>query len=276
MRRGRDNGFLYDADGTTLIGVNLGADYCSEHEWGIKGLQGDFAIPFGVEGKVGLAKRTITAVPAEPDFMLSKSPKRAVLFFQPVGYLGGETAETRQAEAIKHRITRSELTLYGDRTMATAWDEKSFGVHVTEKKDIAALVEIYDAFRRKDAAIWLGGGGVFQNAGLVLAIVSRIPKDKADGMREADEDRIKLVAAAKATGIEARLEKAGRRWFALSPGWKLESTTRGEVKTKHEVMFFLNPMEQHRYNSGWYTVEQLDEWAVDRGPIPKQATEARA
>jgi hypothetical protein len=263
-----DNGFLYDTDGTTLIGVNLGADYCAEHEWGIKGLHGAFAIPFGDDEKLGLAKRTITAVVSDALTFVRKK-KYAVLYFEQSYYMKDADAAERRADEIKRVTTKGELHLYGERTLATAWDEKSFGVHVTDDKGIAALAEIYEAFQRKDAAIWLGGGGVFQNAGLVLAIVSRVPADKAEGMRAADEDRIKLVAAAKATGIEERLRAAKREWFALSPGWPLKSTHRGDVKTEHPVMFFLNPREQRRYESGWFTVEQLDEWAQDKGPVLK-------
>ena len=274
MRRGMDNGFLYDTDGTTLIGVNLGADYCSEHEWGIKGLHGSFAIPFSDDKKLGLKKRTITAF-ASSELTFVREKERAVLYFEHSYYMKDADAAKKREDAIRHVTTKGELHLYGERTLGTAWDADSFGVHVTDEKGIAALAEIYDAFCRKDAAIWLGGGGVFQNAGLVLAIVSRVPADKAEDMRAADEDRIKLLAAAKATGIEERLRAAKREWFALSPGWPLKSTHRGDVKTAHPVVFFLNPREQRRYESGWFTVEQLDEWAQDKGPVVKTSKEAR-
>jgi len=273
MRRGMDNGFLYDTDGTTLIGVNLGADYCSEHEWGIKGLHGSFAIPFSDDKKLGLKKRTITAF-ASSELTFVREKERAVLYFEHSYYMKDADAAKKREDAIRHVTTKGELHLYGERTLGTAWDADSFGVHVTDEKGIAALAEIYDAFCRKDAAIWLGGGGVFQNAGLVLAIVSRVPADKAEDMRAADEDRIKLLAAAKATGIEERLQKAGRRWFALSPRWFMGGRN-NERKSKHPVMFWLNPMEQHLFDSNLFTVEDLDEWAQDKGPVVKTSKEAR-
>lgn len=270
MRRGRDNGFLYDTDGTTLIGVDLGSDHVSEHEWGIKGTQDSFGIQFTDNAKLGLEKRSITKLPPSPDFTLVKKKNVAVLYFRHVGYVpSGKSAETEQADSIKHAITQRELTLYDDHTLATAWDEDSFGVHATDPKQIAALEEIYEAFQRKDGAIWLGGGGnPFQNAGLVLAIVSRVPKDKAEGMRAVDEDRIKLLASAANTKLEAQLKAAGKSWFALSPRWAADTEFAKEKdKTAYDVVFWLNPREQDIHNSGWFTVEQLRQWAENKGPV---------
>ena len=103
MRRGRDNGFLYDTDGTTLTGVNLGADYCSEHEWGIKGIQASFGIELADDKKLGLEKRTITTLPASPDLIFVKSKKSAVLYFRRVGYVSeGKSAADEQANVIKY------------------------------------------------------------------------------------------------------------------------------------------------------------------------------
>ena len=37
--------------------------------------------------------------------------------------------------------------------------------------------------------------------------------------------------------------------------------------TKQDVRFWLNPAEQHTYKSGWFTVEELKQWAKGEGPI---------
>lgn len=34
-------------------------------------------------------------------------------------------------------------------------------------------------------------------------------------------------------------------------------------------MFWLNPMNQKKYNHGWFTIEELQQWAKDNGPIVK-------
>ena len=43
-----------------FVGIDLGADFCAEHEWGIKGIVREF----GVDGnKVGIDGRMVTVVP---------------------------------------------------------------------------------------------------------------------------------------------------------------------------------------------------------------------
>lgn len=86
------------------------------------------------------------------------------------------------------------------------------------------------------------------------------PQVRADVLAT-DREHKRLLAAAAATGIEQRLKAAKRGWYALSPGWVDER--------KQEVHFFLNPMEQPRYNHGWFTVAELDAWAAGHGPVMK-------
>jgi len=33
------------------------------------------------------------------------------------------------------------------------------------------------------------------------------------------------------------------------------------------VVFWLNPTEQHKYNFGWFNIEDLTDWASDKGKI---------
>jgi hypothetical protein len=115
--------------------------------------------------------------------------------------------------------------------------------------------------------MWIGGGGVFQNGGLVLAIASKMPADKKQTMYDLDANHDKLLKASRKTGIEERLQKANKKYFALSPRWAEKDK---ELTTKFPVVYWLNPFEQHLNNHGWYTVEQLDQWIEGKGPIPKE------
>lgn len=63
-----------------------------------------------------------------------------------------------------------------------------------------------------------------------------------------------------ATRIEEMLKKAGKGYFALS---------RPRKNDAGELTMWLNPMEQHKYESGWYTIKQLEDWAKDKGPVMK-------
>jgi len=129
----------------------------------------------------------------------------------------------------------------------------------TDKK---AIEELYDAFHNLDVTISVGGGNVFENGGLHLVIKSRIPKETIDEVYQQDLDDLKLKKAASSTGIYEKLEKAGKGFYALSPKWKDEE--------KKEVIFWLNPQEQHANNFGWYTVSDLKDWIKGKGKIPKE------
>lgn len=147
----------------------------------------------------------------------------------------------------------------GENNIVSMWDEQGFAVLCGNEGDIASLKEIYDSFSKKDIAIWRGGGGVFKNAGLVIAIASRLPKEVTDNWYQADADNKKIKEEVLAMGIEAKLRKAGKGYFALSPRRQGD----GSIK------FWLNPTEQDKNNHGWYDLKDLEEWAENRGPIPK-------
>ena len=259
MRRARDNGLLKNENGD-LIGINLGADYCAEHEWGIK----DLKRLFGIKGEgYGLAKRTMTEIPMHNNYRTCKT-EVGVYLIETKKELILMVGTTPPEKADEKSMARYELSHWDDK-LSTAWDERSFGISARSPEDKAAVKRIYDAIQGGDLAIWLGGGGVFQNAGLVLAIASKVPADKAKQLSDADHDAEKLQKASDATGICQRLKDAGRHYFACSPRWPHAGEKK---KTKHPVVYWLNPMEQDKNNYGWFTVEDLDKWIKNEGPIP--------
>ena len=114
-------------------------------------------------------------------------------------------------------------------TVAAAWDENGFAIHVRGSENVQCLEELAEAIRAKTLAD--------------------------------DEDYQRMLSTAEATGIEQLLKDAGKRFYALSPRWADD--------TKQDVRFWLNPAEQHAYKSGWFTVEELKQWSKDEGPILK-------
>ena len=84
-------------------------------------------------------------------------------------------------------------------------------------------------------------------------------------MREAHLDHIALQKASDEIGIHDKLRKAGKEFFALSPRWAKDVRT---SKTAYPVVYWLNPMHQNIYNYGYFTVEELEQWIDDCGPIP--------
>lgn len=248
MRHGTNPRLVTD-DGN-LIAVDLSADFCSEHEWGIAGIRG--ALGIGADPKaVGLDARRATEVPKT--LLYKKLDDGAAL-----GLLSEWTAE-REPESFPDR----QLGGLRGRDLVAAWDESTFGIRVATAL-VPALEQLHAAFKALDVAVWLGGHrGLLENAGLMLAIVSRVPEQHAQAMREADADHAALKAAATATGIEAELRAAGLRWFALSPRW-------ADAK-KRSVKFWLNPYQQDIHEAGWFTVKELRQWKQGKGPVMKAA-----
>jgi hypothetical protein len=71
----------------------------------------------------------------------------------------------------------------------------------------------------------------------------------------------------KDTKIEEKIKKADLRYFALSPRWCNDGE---KTRTKYPIVFWLNPHDQHIYNSGWFTVEELEQWISKTGPVLKK------
>lgn len=237
-----------------LVGFNLGADYCAEHEWGIKGIVREFRID---RDKVGIDGRMVTVVPESlvyTDITYEKM-KCHLLVLVPYYYQEDDLKIT------KDDLRRWELCTYRfeEKGITTAWDEKSFAILVTDKyKD--ELKELYEAFINLDVAVGIAPSEAFKNGGLKFCIKSRLPKETIQSIKDADLDYLALQKAVEETGIKKILENAKCRYYALSPRWKDDG--------KKEVIFWLNPMEQDKNNFGWFTVEDLKDWAKGKGKIP--------
>jgi hypothetical protein len=301
MRRGHDQGWLLDENGRT-VGINLGADFTAEHEWGIKGIQRAWGISAD-KTVFGIARRTITTIPGLVDTFDRESPKAASLGYREWGLkrrtsppeaalifarygaekylqqLSGEGGKVNphsicevQLPSLKYCRKGEEESVYN--TISTAWDEGSFGVHVRGLGNVNRLREVWEAIQRKDLGIWTGGGHVFQRAGLVLGIISRCPASGLEMMRAADRDRDKLEKASALIGLDKELTAKGKKWFALSPRWV--KTDDDKNKTEFPVQYWLNPYEQDKYNHGWFTVEQLREWGDNKGPVMMTADQMAA
>lgn len=259
MRRAttmRGKEWIYAPNGD-LAGIAMGSDFCSEHEWGVKSLR----MKFGTDESLdGIERRIIREVPKELRWV--EQGKGLGIFLSPL------ESYYRQPEG-KGGWMDSELRPYGDETVVCAWDEKSFGIAAYGEKDKKNLKVLWEAFQKKDVAFWTNIGVFHIGGGLIFCIASQVPEKDKYAMKESDLDYRNLLEESVKTGIEEELKAAGKRWYALSPKWSKEihSTVNGKIKTQYPVIYWLNPMEQHLDNYGWWTVEQLREWARGTGPI---------
>ena len=255
MREGHDNAIL-EIDGK-FVGINFGADSCAEHEWGIARIR----YAFGMNDELdGLEKRIIRTVPLEMKY----GRKFAEVKAADGSFRGFEFSYEPPSRSVpKERLPlarKSKKPLASwemPSELWTAWSGEDFAVVSDNSATRVKLHFVYEAILRCDAAIWLGGGGVFQNAGFVIAVASELPKHVTDAWFKSDLERRQLLKDAADTGIEKTLRSAGKEWYALSPCREKDGT----------ITFWLNPTKQDIYSRGRFTVEQLRQWASDEGPV---------
>jgi hypothetical protein len=280
MRRGSKPEFIYDktrpstwpkdgvkpeGDKGLLLGVNLSADFCAEHEWGIKPLKTEFGIPDKLP-IYGMKRRKVTVLPADLGWVE----------FNSTYFMG--TREVKEGKAKKvgdkklsnagfvyHRWYNRKpadlalnMELHGV-GLRGAWSEQDFAAVSSDSDDIEALREIFAEFSKMNIIIMLSGSGIpFGNPGLLIAIADRIPLLFVEQWYKHDKDQHKVTTEFAATGIEEILKDAGKRYFALSPRRQEDGSLR----------YWLNPYEQRVNNGGWYTLQDLLDWVKGEGPIP--------
>ena len=216
---------------------------------GIREIKRALGVPEEVTTKnAGIKARTVTAFDGRLFFFYINGDY-SILVFRAYGCAGDGIGRN------------DELNLQPGE-LAAAWSSYDFGI-VVAKPFQKFLKDLYEAFGHKDVAIGFGSTLEIENAGLVLVIASLFSKEARAELRQGDISQIRLKRTAARTNIHKVLERAGKRYFALSPRWKDEK--------EKEIIFFLNPCEQEENNYGWFTLQDLIWWAKNKGPIPKQA-----
>ncbi len=251
MQPGLHNNGLIE-DGGKVVGICFGADATSEHEGGHGPLKEMFGLPSNVSrGCFGLDARTVTKIPSH-------------LFFFQFGYTTYLICSRGLNWLDEKRLTQSTLDRLiharKDERLSTAWDEASFGVRLLDDRG-EVLQGIYNRMRSNDAVIFQISGA-WIGKGLHICVKSSVPEKIKTWFEEQDTSRLNLLEAFAATGIETRVKASGKRYFALSPRWFDEKS--GIFK------IWLNPWDQDMYHSNWFTVEELDAWIRDEGPVLKQ------
>lgn len=143
--------------------------------------------------------------------------------------------------------------------MRAAWGKNGFAVAVRGAQDIDMLRQLRERFAEADIALGSLRLPEFAVTSNAIVVPSRLNPKALEAVRAADLDAIQLHEAATQTGIEAELRKAGRRWYALSAGWR--------DKAHNQVHFFINPQDQKNHNHGWFTPGELRRWIRNEGPV---------
>ncbi len=177
-----------DSTGKKATGAFLGYDFCSEHEWGIKGVLEQFGIPKDTPA-LGVGRRRVRQVP-KTLVWAKQGIREGILLPQPVA-----ASYEKDIQGLYWRT----LHLSEAKGLQSAWDEDSFIITSDRRADIGLLRQVYDAILRKDAAVGvlslnrnpLGGQG------LGFAIISRMGRDTLKRWRDADREQQALQRAKK-------------------------------------------------------------------------------
>lgn len=274
-----EQGIIREESGE-FVGFSFGYDYCAEHEWGIKDIIRSFGIPTSDRKIFGFPKRTITqSVEGALKYLTGitlkktskqnkgKNKKMDILVFYPYTY-AEFNLERHLGQLPLFHLSSDHFDSDLDKKIATAWDDHSFAIAVMEPEHKVLLKELYDAFLRNDVSIGLSDqSNPFGGSGLNMLIPSKVSKEVKNRVRDMDKEHEKMMTEFEKTGIENKLKDAGKKYFALSPR-RIDADQKEKQKTKHNIVCWLNPMEQQLNNSGWFTIEELELWAKDKGPIP--------
>lgn len=275
------------AESGEFVGFCLGYDHCAEHEWGIDGIIHSFGIPRYNRKLFGIPKRIITkSVDDKLKLITDVATKHTndnfgkidILLFSP--HDSQINLQYYLDQLPLTHLSPNRTSINFDKKIATAWNENSFAIAVSVLNHSAYLKELHDAFLKKDVSVGLydqknslNDFGLTMSSeldplsGLTILIVSKVPKNVKDLMRDTDKKSEKIITEFEKTRIENTLKKAGKKYFALSPS-SIDDEQKKQKGTKYNILCWLNPSNQHENNFGWYTIEELEMWANDGGPIP--------
>jgi hypothetical protein len=246
-----DTGFIQDKKGK-VTGINLGFDFCAEHEWGISKLRRAFGV--GVGHEVGIDTNLITQAPKE--LRLIEKDGAVCLIYS-------HFYDPDRAKEISDRIAQEQFDRLSDKyrngNVVAAWDEGSFAVSTNGKGGETDFLRLlYEEMGKNNVVLGLKASA-FMGNGLMFCLRNSYSKKEEDDILEAHLSQKRLSAYVESTGILERLKTANCRYFACSPKWKDEFES--------DVIFWLNPMEQEINNFGWMTVQDLDDWIAGKGKV---------
>lgn len=295
MRKAFRDVQLIEADNGNVVGVNLGYDFCSEHEWGIKGIKSLLGVPnksksndpyevIGIEHHLqSRAPELIVSIHANQWLSLQgiifhtftkRKEKYSVLLVSNSHSesikesLGIEftTAINSECDKTLKRAIKSFLKgkidpkqFWAEETLLSSWDSDGFILRA-KGEDAEKLQVLHQMLIDGKAAVGrLTDKYSFGRGGIVFMNSDCIDDEEREAVKQSHLDHNKLIEAFSATGIEKQIEDAGLRFYALKPQWANEEKT--------ELVFWLNPCEQQKYNSGWMTLEDLQQWCQGTGKI---------
>ena len=203
MKKARNAKFIYN-ENKECVGIDLGADFVAEHEFGIKGIKEMFGIsefkPKQVSknfiGKIqdffnenkyepvfGIEKRAITKLPLEK-LSIRKVQRNKKTYYTLITDIYNSYTKNLPMELNMNYFCAK----VNEEDVGTVWDGRcGFGIIVDKehKKDLELIVK---AFNNLDIVIGQASSMAFKNGGLVIMIKSKINKEMADLIYKQDKE----------------------------------------------------------------------------------------
>jgi hypothetical protein len=265
MRKAYTTKWLRDSD--NILGVSLSGNFCSEHEIGIKQIQKSFKMR---ETPKRFKHLSINTIPEDELYFVDDGTYAVLLFdfnLNPKrSHIPSRTKLIKES-TVQDFLEQNGLVPREGQDLWGAWSNEDFCICAKGQRR-KALRKIYNGFLDKDISIWYGYFVRDFDGTLNIAVTSEIPKEFKKVVNNTFLEKELLKKEADKTKIESVLKEAGKKWFALSPKFIKEEDKKGR-NTKYDVVFWLNPQRQDINDFGWYTVEELQQWAKDEGPVLK-------
>lgn len=257
----------------SVIGFSIGYDFVAEHGSRADWVTEDFGVPTP-RFPEGVEDRRITRAPKALGFLTYMSGPRdrrkkrnipaALLYLTKRSrFMEPPTDAIELAHMLDVEFWAHDGDSFYDPArddIACAWSaHDGFAIHVRGQSNVEQLRELYEAMQNRSIAIGSGSSIEFLHTPVSFIYIDRMSDELKATVLENDLQYRELHEAADATGIEERLKAAGRGWYALSPAW-----CDGPGSS---LRFFLNPRDQRKYDFGCFTLEELEAWIHDEGPV---------
>lgn len=260
LRAASINTNIIEENGTP-VGIRLGYDFTAEHEWGSHPLFQRIGI---LAESSQLIEDYLIRNGKEIELIETTISKAHVGILQTIDEykkIFGVKKENPVCDDLEGSVKYEIKNKHKDFIKA-AWCEKSFQI-IVGGYHIPFLRELHKAILEKNAVLFFSGDHFWNKSGLTLCIFDRIPADAIKQGHDSKKEHDKISRMVKKSKIVEKLKKAKCEYYTLSP--KLED---GNLK------FWLNPKQQNKYNAGWMTIEDLQDWIVGKGRILKMEQNA--
>lgn len=307
MRHAHQDVFFHMVEGKP-VGISLGYDWCAEHEHGISRLKDLLGVkspefPMGVEDRLakpskeacenirfdtfscrmpsapGSEKKTFKLEGARlwvsseltSSWALHSTHFQESLKAPKKPFMAHMFGRSKDHDKLKvdgfHEMSKESM--HSDYLMQSEWGQEGFKVTVWGKERVKALTQMHQALINGELTVSTGSSpNPFGRGGLHLMLACALPLDYKESVLANDKDYKEMTLAVRATGIEDEIKKAGKGFYALAPRYF-------DVDGVKTLKFFLNPREQNKYKSGWFTLTELREWIKEQGPVIKKKETAQ-